>query len=350
MTISEEQLRELIQIRVTLDNREGLPYEERFAKAFDPSFTPDEINERNPAYRRISGLFGKESCPHAPIESGAMCDLLSLEGASLSEHAKDIGEKVFGGWFDINSKKFKTGTFAILYTDSPYLNKENYLAQHLDLKKTKSKSVFPDISTLHEAGHVVLGGGAQSPVNEVLADGFAVYYARKYGGDSGAIPDYIAMRRLQAFFGNSEPEYITALACENVLNREGWIAVGKEAAIPVMQLQSLVSAELCSEPVTETSFEEETRRMHGSFEAEFNKARLMMKMGFLFRSAPEIIDGLELVLDKVSFMPSELREEGEKTLAAYDNLVGDRDLSDRAEQVPCNPRSAAPFGGKRLAL
>ncbi|MDD3371099.1 MAG: hypothetical protein PHE27_04655, partial [Alphaproteobacteria bacterium] len=286
---------------------------------------------------------------HANAPFGPLAANSSFHGAkiSLSECARDKGQEIFGGWLEGYSNKYSTAYFSIVYTNSPFVQADEVLTYFADLRDAKKIPDFTDIFLLHEGAHgLILSDGIE---REMLADAFAVTQYKARGGDRENIQDFIDARRIAYFSGFSLPAYATAPMCEAVLD-DGDIPSPLWASVPAELAQSLAMFEFSGQRMTEDVFGNLTQDMYLLGPKERDSRAHGVHLTFQMATCSAMITFLERALEKADFVDEDVREEGEKTIAAYDRLVGGRDLSEAAQLGSCKPRSVAPFGGKGPAL
>ncbi|MDD3371097.1 MAG: hypothetical protein PHE27_04645 [Alphaproteobacteria bacterium] len=328
MTITQDELQDLLKATVAIDDRKGLPCEGLFTAFNDPVLSETQIEERNKAaierhswygepFRSLGETIGCSAPQNAFAHYSGFC----LSDPTLSPYACEIGDKVFGGWLDTIPGAYSL-YHAVLFTTSPCVSPDLYWSRFSNgvLTGKKATPAVNDLVLLHEGGHVIFNGGSPYE-NEMLADGFAIRTFLNSGGDKRIVRDYIAARRMGAFSAWASPEYSTAKGCEAVMGKMKKMTIPTEfgATIPVYQLQYLACSELEGVSPGERRFDKLTQELHLQTEEESTRRLRGIRERFNAATMPVVIDSLERALEKTDYLSYDVRAEGEATVAAFRN-------------------------------
>ncbi|MDD3371098.1 MAG: hypothetical protein PHE27_04650 [Alphaproteobacteria bacterium] len=353
MIVTENELCKLLEVPVEIDDRRQLLDEKVFSVDPDFVFTESQKIRRDaaatnlhPGFVAMARNLGSFSLVKTPFNIGPYFCGLQYPGSFLTEHAREVGQNIFGDWFTDRERFFTSSCYAVLFPDSPYLRLERKLSllAGAPLGETRIDASLLDIGQLHEGGHSLFH--ASGGDGEFLADGFAISQFLRLGGDRDVVRVYIDARRLGAFSGRSLPEYATAMGCDALLEKRP-VPNSYTAILSGYQLQNLVLTEMAGRRVTEASFEEFRKAFWNCSREEFLAFKDNVYSTFKKVSFPFVIDCLGRALDRADFISEGLRDEGEKTIAAYGNLMR---LQIEPQDEALRPSGAGRGQDKRVSL
>ncbi len=310
INMTEEELSAFTGLEISLAERNELRSERKFALAFFPPFSQEELSDRERAIRascqhtdRLASANGNEgwakgvaAIPVAWVASPAVPEDWTERARQIGEHF--FGKEVFKSYVKDTRRIPVRTTEAVVFPNSQYLNTGEYWEKFTGLKNVeKTKKTMDGIHTLRVVGGALFPFHQENLQQEeraframALQDGFAICaYHYCFGGSAEAVRDFVDARRMRAFLNLEPHTQWTASACEETLMKETFPS-SQEVRTDIRQIQ-----------------------IRAGLNLQTKGKDLLKEDNSLVKSLAQII------VNKKSFTSGAYRE-GLKVLAGYENL------------------------------